>query len=734
MSARLKIPSYIKPKNVDPNQLWNKLETAIELIYNQNASPLSYQDLFGYAYDMIQNKHGNFLYDSLEISLKKNVKILCSELQNQRDEIFLRNLIDLWKIHLASINVIADILMYMDRTFVRSNNKMNVINLGNQIFLKEILTSNILKRIKNLLLNIIDRDRKNEEIANGFLLRDIIEMFLSFQSKTIYEQYFEIDFLKTSEEYFKIQAEKYLENLTITEYIKKVSHLMKSESDRYLNTTIQKKINDSIVANMVVSCINTILEKQNSGIRSLLNNWRFEDLKFLYYFLRISPETLIKFSQVVTSTLTSKGSQILQDEVNNLKPIEQIELILDLKNKTEELLKTFSYIRPGTNILQKDPLFLKACKESWVNISNMNNRYSEFVSLYIDNKLRKFELDESDLESMINDIIYIIRQLKDKDIFENIYIAHLSRRLLQKTSISLDTERFIISKFKIEFGTFFTSKMEGMIKDIQTFPEFDSKFKTHLNQRNIHSPIDLSVKVLKTGGWPFYIANDIQLSNTIQQSKSIFEEWYFETQNGKKLKWIYHLGDAYILMNGFTSQYEIKVSSIQMIILLLFNENDSLSINQISDILKIPIDRLKRILFSLSSNTQIHKRILNKSDEKISDLTIFSPNNEFKSKKIKIKLCPLIAKQDSLSLLENNNRLNEERKWLLDATIVRIMKERKIISHKDLILEVTIQLSERFMPNSEIIKKQIESLIEREYIERVYEEGSLYSQFYKYVA
>lgn len=52
----------------------------------------------------------------------------------------------------------------------------------------------------------------------------------------------------------------------------------------------------------------------------------------------------------------------------------------------------------------------------------------------------------------------------------------------------------------------------------------------------------------------------------------------------------------------------------------------------------------------------------------------------------------------------------------IDAAIVRIMKTRKSLSHKLLVSELLTQL--KFPMKQSDLKKRIESLIDREYLER----------------
>ena len=152
-----------------------------------------------------------------------------------------------------------------------------------------------------------------------------------------------------------------------------------------------------------------------------------------------------------------------------------------------------------------------------------------------------------------------------------------------------------------------------------------------------------------------------------------------------------------------------------MCILLQFATEDNLTFQQIFDATNIPVPDLKRNLFTLCCNQY---RILLKEPrtKNFKPTDIFSFNKKFKSKLIRVKVKPV-----SNSDRERKNikaKVAEDRKLLIEAAIVRVMKARNRVNHNNLISEVINQLSSRFQPPVNIIKKRIESLIDREYLER----------------
>lgn len=70
------------------------------------------------------------------------------------------------------------------------------------------------------------------------------------------------------------------------------------------------------------------------------------------------------------------------------------------------------------------------------------------------------------------------------------------------------------------------------------------------------------------------------------------------------------------------------------------------------------------------------------------------------------------------------------RRFAVDAAVVRIMKSRRALKHQQLVVEVNQQLQKMFKPELRLIKKRIDDLISREYLERDKDDPNTF----KYVA
>ncbi|CAF1222336.1 unnamed protein product [Rotaria sp. Silwood1] len=168
-----------------------------------------------------------------------------------------------------------------------------------------------------------------------------------------------------------------------------------------------------------------------------------------------------------------------------------------------------------------------------------------------------------------------------------------------------------------------------------------------------------------------------------------------------------------------------NVSIYQMGILLLFNKLSSWTVEQMQDETQIKIDLFLQVLYSLLKSKLIKCYEIN--DDQLDkgfnasyikmNYTIHI-NENFRSKKTRLNLnvpCKSVEQQDTENLYRT---IDDDRRTIIQAAIVRIMKARLTLKYALLVQEVIQQLSSRFELRIPMIKKCIDILIEKEYIER----------------
>ncbi|KAK1308577.1 Cullin-3A [Acorus calamus] len=725
-----KIEAFKHRVELDPKyaeKTWKILEHAIEEIYNHNASGLSFEELYRNAYNMVLHKYGEKLYSGLVTTMTSHLKNISREVELAQGGFFLEELNRKWEDHRKALQMIRDILMYMDRTFVPSAQKTPVNDLGLNLWRDNIVRSpKIQARLKNTLLELVERERTGEVINRG-LMRNVIQM-LKELGPNVYQEDFEKPFLDVSADFYRVESQKFIECCDCGEYMKKAERRLNEETERVSHYSAEAsggKIENVVEREMIANHMQRLVQMENSGLVNMLVDDKYDDLSRMYNLFNRVPGGLSAIKDVMTSYLRETGKQLVTDPEKSKDPVEFVQRLLDQKDKYDKIISL---------AFSNDKTFQNALNGSFEYFINLNPRSPEFISLFVDDKLRKGlkEVSEEDVEVVLDKVMMLFRYLQEKDVFEKYYKQHLAKRLLSGKSASDEAERSLIVKLKTECGYQFTSKLEGMFTDMRTSQDTMQGFYASQSSEMSEGQPSLVVQVLTTGSWPTQASTTCNLPPEIHGVCERFKAYYLGTHSGRRLSWQTSMGSADLkAVFGKGQKHELNVSTYQMCILMLFNSSDQMSYKEIEQATAIPAPDLKRCLQSLAcvkGKNVLRKEPMSKDIMEDDD---FFFNDRFTSKFFKVKIGTVAAQKESEpEKQETRQRVEEDRKPQIEAAIVRIMKSRRVLDHNNIVTEVTKQLQSRFLPNPVVIKKRIESLIEREFLER----DKVDRKMYRYLA
>lgn len=600
------------------------------------------------------------------------------------------------------------------------------------------------KKAREAVLKQVEAERDGEQVDFG-LLRDVLAIFqeVGMGKLDAYNADFEEFLLADTGNYFRRKAATWIEEDSTPEYLAKAEECLRAEEgrvERYLHVDTKPKLLREAETQLLAEHQVRLLEKEHSGCAALLRDDKKEDLARMFRLFGRIPKGLEPMADMFRKHVESEGLKLVGQAG------EAVELKKERKGpKTEAAGASPEHVFIREVITLHDTymeyvkecfggasLFHKALKEAFEAFCNKQvagASAAELMASFCDTLLKKGggeRLSEEDLDAVLDKVVKLLAYVSDKDLFSEFYRKRLARRLLTNISASEDAEKGVLTRLKQQCGQQFTSKMEGMVQDLQLAKEKERAFTEWLERKSVKLPLDMNVTVLTTGFWPTYKPLEMNLPEEMLAGVEQFSRFHDETnQKTRRLNWQLGLGNV-TAKATFDKTYELIIVPSQIAVLLPFNETTGpISYEDLQERTKLPDDDLKRSLISLALGK--HKMLIKSPEGRtINKEDTFVLNEKFSDRARRVRI-PLPQVEDRRKVQDD---VDKDRKYAIDAAIVRIMKSRKALQHSNLIMEVVQQLQRMFQPDIKLIKRCIEGLIEREYLER----DSTNQQLYKYVA
>ncbi|XP_041274002.1 cullin-4A isoform X7 [Onychostruthus taczanowskii] len=563
---------------------WQKLHEAVGAIQSSISIKYNLEELYQAVENLCSYKVSATLYKQLRQVCEEHVK--AQILQFREDSLdsllFLKKINKCWQDHCRQMIMIRSIFLFLDRTYVLQNSVLPSIclrrcmyqhmrvscspfpgtftvkggergrsvnrgfrfkayvqlllsepgDMGLELFRNHIISDKQVqtKTIDGILL-LIERERSGEAVDRS-LLRSLLSMLSDLQ---VYKESFEQRFLEETNCLYAAEGQRLMQEREVPEYLHHVSKRLEEEGDRvitYLDHSTQKPLIACVEKQLLGEHLAAILQK---GLDSLLDENRISDLTQTYQlFSRVKGGQQILL-QHWSEYIKNFGTTIV---VNPEKDKDMVQELLDFKDKVDHIIEV---------CFQKNEKFVNLMKESFETFINKRpNKPAELIAKYVDSKLRagNKEATDEELERILDKIMIIFRFIHGKDVFEAFYKKDLAKRLLVGKSASVDAEKSMLSKLKHECGAAFTSKLEGMFKDMELSKDVMVQFKQYMQNQSDPGNIDLTVNILTMGYWPTYTPMEVHLNSEMIKLQEVFKTFYLGKHSGRKLQWQTTLGHA----------------------------------------------------------------------------------------------------------------------------------------------------------------------------------------------
>ncbi|CAI7862139.1 unnamed protein product, partial [Closterium sp. NIES-54] len=264
---------------------------------------------------MVLHKYGDRLYAGLVSTMTAHLKGVAAAIEAAHGPLFLNELDARWHDYGKSLQMIRDILMYMDRTYVTNHNKTPVHDLGLALWRDHIVRAPAIRpRLLSTLLSLIHQERLGE-VINRALMRSISSMFADL-GPAVYSEDLERPFLEASAAFYRGEAQRHLGTCDCADYLRVAERRLEEEGERvaqYLDARTEGKVTGVVEREMVGNHLRLLVDMENSGLVPMLVNDKYEDIARMYRLLKRVPSGLQTMREVMSGHLRETGRQLVTD-------------------------------------------------------------------------------------------------------------------------------------------------------------------------------------------------------------------------------------------------------------------------------------------------------------------------------------------------------------------------------------------------------------------------------------
>jgi cullin 3 len=266
----------------------------------------------------------------------------------------------------------------------------------------------------------------NDRDCDAFLLASSsLYQLSSVNSRSVYEEDFEKPFLDATATFYRVESQEFIFSNSCPDYMRKVEARRQEELDRvrhYLDSCSEHKVKDVVERELITNHIRTLVEMEGSGLVPMLRDGKIDgmrqrvpcdadantvlhllthhstvlDLARMYFlFSKVKGQDMIK--EQLSAYIRDCGRRIVQDEERMKDPRAYVQALLDLKTKYDQLL---------AQAFLGDKTFQHAINQAFEYFINLNPKSPEFISLFIDDKLKRGakEQTEEEMDEMLDKV------------------------------------------------------------------------------------------------------------------------------------------------------------------------------------------------------------------------------------------------------------------------------------------------------------------------------------------